>query len=152
MDLPAAIPLVIGVTGHRDLVEDEAPAIRERVREYLSGLRARWPNTPLIVASQLAEGADLLVAEEAHALGLELVFLLPLPLADYRAQFSGEAAQARFDALRAVARVVDLATVESPMIAMRYMRSPEIFWRVTASSCSRCGTASRRRASAAPPR
>ena len=52
MDLPAAIPLVIGVTGHRDLVEDEAPAIRERVREYLSGLRARWPNTPLIVASQ----------------------------------------------------------------------------------------------------
>ena len=114
MDLPAAIPLIIGVTGHRDLVEDEEPAIRERVREYLSDLRARWPGTPLIVASQLAEGADLLVAEEAHALGLELVFLLPLPLADYRAQFSGEAAQARFDALRAVSRVVDLATVESP--------------------------------------
>ncbi len=82
MDLPAAIPLIIGVTGHRDLVEDEEPAIRERVREYLSDLRARWPGTPLIVASQLAEGADLLVAEEAHALGLELVFLLPLPLAD----------------------------------------------------------------------
>lgn len=113
MQLPAAIPLVIGVTGHRDLVEDEIPAIRERVREYLQGLRARWPHTPLIVASQLAEGADLLVAEEAQALGLELVFLQPLPLADYRAQFSDPGAHPRFDALRAVSRVVDLATEES---------------------------------------
>lgn len=114
MDLPAALPLVIGVTGHRDLVDDEVPAIRARVREYLTDLRARWPATPLIVASQLAEGADLLVAEEAHALGLELVFLLPLPLADYRAQFSSPGAQVRFDALRTVSRVVDLATAESP--------------------------------------
>ncbi len=114
MNLPAAIPLVIGVTGHRDLVEDEVPAIRERIREYLSDLRARWPTTPLIVASQLAEGADLLVAEEAQALGLELVFLQPLPLADYQAQFSGPEALQRFEALRAVSRVVDLATDESP--------------------------------------
>ena len=114
MELPAAIPLVIGVTGHRDLVEDEVPAIREQVRTYLSGLRARWPATPLIVASQLAEGADLLVAEEAQALGLELVFLLPLPLDDYRAQFSDGAALQRFEALRGVSRVVDLATDPPP--------------------------------------
>ena len=33
MELPAAIPLVIGVTGHRDLDEDEVPAIREQVRK-----------------------------------------------------------------------------------------------------------------------
>lgn len=114
MDLPAAIPLVIGVTGHRDLVDEELPEIRERVRAYLQDLRARWPHTPLIVASQLAEGADLLVAEEASALGLELVFLLPMPLDDYRAQFSSEGARTRFDALRAVSRTVNLATDDSP--------------------------------------
>lgn len=113
MDLPAAIPLVIGVTGHRDLVASEEPAIRDRVREVLVSLRDRWPATPLIVASQLAEGADLLVAEEAHALGLELVFLQPLPIADYRAQFSDPGAQARFDELRAVSRVVDLTNGEA---------------------------------------
>ncbi|MEZ5531633.1 MAG: hypothetical protein R3E69_04560 [Steroidobacteraceae bacterium] len=113
MDLPAAIPLVIGVTGHRDLVESEVPAARERVREFLASLRDRWPRTPLIVASQLAEGADLLVAEEAHALGLELVFLQPLPIADYRAQFSGPEELARFDELRAVSRVVDLTNGEA---------------------------------------
>ncbi|MCZ2097334.1 MAG: hypothetical protein LC121_13945, partial [Anaerolineae bacterium] len=63
MELPAAIPLVIGVTGHRDLVDSEVPAIRERARGFLQGLHERWPHTPIVVASQLAEGADLLVAE-----------------------------------------------------------------------------------------
>lgn len=110
--VPAAIPLVIGVTGHRDLVEDEVPAIRERVREFLQGLKESRPHTPMIVASQLAEGADLLVAEEALALGLELVFVQPLPLADYRAQFSDYGEHVRFDALRGVSRLVDLATEE----------------------------------------
>lgn len=113
MELTAAVPLVIGVTGHRDLVDSEVPAIRERVRAFLQGLRASWPHTPLIVASQLAEGADLLVAEEALALGLELVFVQPLPLADYRAQMSDDAARARFDKLRAASRVLDLAAEEA---------------------------------------
>lgn len=113
MELTAAVPLVIGVTGHRDLVDSEVPAIRERVRAFLQGLRASWPHTPLIVASQLAEGADLLVAEEALALGLELVFVQPLPLADYRAQMTDDAARARFDKLRAASRVLDLAAEEA---------------------------------------
>lgn len=113
MELPAAIPLVIGVTGHRDLVDSEVPAIRERAREFLQSLHERWPHTPIVVASQLAEGADLLVAEEALALGLELVFVQPLPLADYRMQMTDDAARARFDRLRGESRVLDLAAGEA---------------------------------------
>lgn len=110
MTLSAAIPLVIGVTGHRDLVDHEEPVLRDHVRAYLAGLKGRYPNTPIIVASQLAEGADMLVAEEALALGLEIVCLRPLPLNDYRLQFSSDALRERFDALYASSRVVEFAT------------------------------------------
>ncbi len=41
------------------------------------------------------------------------MFLQPLPIADYRAQFSNPEAQARFDELRAVSRVVDLTNGEA---------------------------------------
>ena len=44
-----AIPLVIAVTGHRDLVPDEVPGIRERVRELLTDLRKRYPERRLRV-------------------------------------------------------------------------------------------------------
>ncbi len=33
--LPTAIPLIVGVTGHRDLVLDDVPRIKQLVREVL---------------------------------------------------------------------------------------------------------------------
>lgn len=106
MKAHSVIPLIVGVTGHRDLVESEVPALRQRVRDFFEKLRLLVPNTPIVVASQLAEGADLLVAEEADALGLELVCLLPMPLQTYRAEFTTAASLERFDALYARSRVI----------------------------------------------
>ncbi len=108
MTAPVSIPLVIGVAGHRDLVADELPRLKSLVRGLLQELAQAHPHTPILVASQLAEGADLLVAAEADALGHELICLLPLPLAEYREQFSSPDELARFDALYARSRVVDL--------------------------------------------
>ena len=61
----AKVPFVIGVTGHRDLVADELPTIRERVRELFAGLQRQFPELPILVMTPLAEGADRLVAEVA---------------------------------------------------------------------------------------
>ena len=58
------IPLIIGVTGHRDLVAQEIRRLRQAVRQWLK-LQDRFPDAPLQVATSLSPGADLLVAEEA---------------------------------------------------------------------------------------
>ncbi|MBC8113847.1 MAG: hypothetical protein H7062_05685, partial [Candidatus Saccharimonas sp.] len=63
--LPTAIPLIVGVTGHRDLVASDVPRIKELVREVWQTLKTKYPHTPLVLLSPLVEGADQLVAEVA---------------------------------------------------------------------------------------
>jgi hypothetical protein len=99
------LPLVIAVTGHRDLVDSEITEIRARVRELLISLCERYPDRQLRVMSSLAEGADRLVAEEALALGVELVTPLPMPRELYLDDFDA-ASQERFDKLCAQASEV----------------------------------------------
>jgi hypothetical protein len=94
-----AIPLVVAVTGHRDLVEEEIPGIRDRVRGLFSELRERYPERRLRVMSPLAEGADRLVAEEALAHGVELIVPLPMPREEYIRDFETEESIAEFDRL-----------------------------------------------------
>ncbi|GAH09908.1 unnamed protein product, partial [marine sediment metagenome] len=52
--------LSIGVTGHRDLVENERPALESRVRAMFDSLSAIYPDLGLQVLTALAEGADRL--------------------------------------------------------------------------------------------
>jgi hypothetical protein len=96
------LPLVIGVTGHRDLrVEDREP-LRDRVRTFLVGLRERYPSTPLVLLSPLAEGADRLVAQvalEAFPQAVRLVVPLPWPGALYDADGSTEVSRLELDQL-----------------------------------------------------
>lgn len=92
-------PLVVGVTGHRDLHEGEIPEIRSRVRDLFEDLRDRYPQRRLRVLSPLAEGADRLVAKEALALGLDLAVVIPMPRDIYYTEFSDETSIAEFEAL-----------------------------------------------------
>ena len=76
-----AIPLIVGVTGHRDLVVEDVPRIRELVREVFLSLKAKYPHTPLVLLSPLVEGADQLVAEVARQsdIGARLIAVLCSP-------------------------------------------------------------------------
>jgi len=94
-----AIPLVVAVTGHRDLVPEEVPGIRIRVRRLLEELRDAYPQRRLRVLSPLAEGADRLVAHEALALGVDLVVALPMPREVYITDFESDRSVAEFDEL-----------------------------------------------------
>jgi hypothetical protein len=91
------IPLLIGVTGHRDLLAEEIPQLRETVRNYLESLRSQHPDVPLRVVTPLSAGADLLVAEEALGLGLQCVAVLPLPKEQYLQDFEDPAELKRFE-------------------------------------------------------
>ncbi|HEY1295491.1 MAG TPA: hypothetical protein VGJ60_20625, partial [Chloroflexota bacterium] len=59
------VPLLVGVTGHRDLRHADQRYLEGAVRAVLHDLRTRCPSTPLILLSPLAEGADRLVARVA---------------------------------------------------------------------------------------
>lgn len=124
------LPLVIGVTGHRDLRQTDIPRLTREIKgtferledEYLTppsplerALQRFWPwaadrlkleerrrersgETPMIVLSALAEGADQLVAQVAIDRGMRVIAPLPLPEQEYRRDF--EANPVRPDALR----------------------------------------------------
>jgi hypothetical protein len=93
------LPLVIGVTGHRDLKPEEIPGIRQRVRELFMDLRERFPSRKLRLLSPLAEGADRLVAQVAVELDLELAVVMPMPRDIYHTEFSSAESVAEFEAL-----------------------------------------------------
>jgi hypothetical protein len=94
-----AVPLVVAVTGHRDLVEIDLPGIRRQVREFLVALRNESPGRIVSVMSALAEGGDRVAAEEALALGLPLTVVLPMPRGYYEQDFDAPESRAAFAAL-----------------------------------------------------
>ncbi|MGH8279348.1 MAG: hypothetical protein ACRETQ_07270 [Gammaproteobacteria bacterium] len=97
------VPLVIGVTGHRDLVQQDLPRMREALKVFFACLHRQYPHTPLRLLSPLAEGADRLVAQLALEHGAELVVPLPMPEQEYRKDFPHSLAE--FDALKAQATI-----------------------------------------------
>ena len=88
-----AVPFIVAVTGHRDLVPDEIQIIRSRVRDCLFSLRYEYPSRIIVVMSSLADGADRLVAEEALKLGMPLSVVLPMPRVLYEEDFTPESAR-----------------------------------------------------------
>jgi hypothetical protein len=83
-------PFIIGVTGHRDLHPDDLAQLRGAVTQFVRLIRADFPDSELQFAIGMAEGADLLVAQTVLELGMRVNAILPMPLADYAADFDGE--------------------------------------------------------------
>jgi len=106
-------PIVIGVTGHRELRERDIPRLRELVRAELTKLKTEYPYSPFVMLSSLAAGADLLCAEVAIELGITLKCPLPMELDQYRLDFDAEAL-ANFDAMLAQAEEVFVAPATEP--------------------------------------
>jgi hypothetical protein len=89
--LPDRLPLVIGVTGHRDLREEDVARLEAEVAGIIARLRHDYleddAETPIIVLSALAEGADRMVARVALAQGARLIAPLPMPRQEYARDF-----------------------------------------------------------------
>ena len=85
------VPLVIGVTGHRDPRDEDIEELKRRVGQVFDGLASDYLTadgaTPIVVLSSLAEGADQLVASVALERGAILIAPLPMPLEEYRKDF-----------------------------------------------------------------
>lgn len=108
-----AVPLVVAVTGHRDLVDAEVPGLRTLVRDFLQKMISEHPDCGVSVMSSLAEGTDQLVAEEALSLGVPVIVPLPMPKNLYIEDFASAEAKQKFqELLAAAAKVFELPIVE----------------------------------------
>jgi hypothetical protein len=107
------LPLVLGITGHRDLRDEDLPALEERVEGIIAHFRERNPHTPLVLLSPLADGADRLAARVALRCGVRLIVPLPLGREEYARDFETGASHVEFEAL--LQRADD--SFELPLIA-----------------------------------
>jgi hypothetical protein len=82
------ISLIVGVTGHRDIVDKDIPDIRTKICVELDRIGADTTNVRPILLSGLAEGGDQMVAEEALKRNWEVYAIFPMPFADYLADFT----------------------------------------------------------------
>jgi hypothetical protein len=108
--LTANSPFTVGVSGHRDLDPVELPHLREAVTQFVRQLKAYLPDTDVRLIVGMAEGADLLVAQTALALGVDVEAVLPMPLTQYSADFDPQTLASLKELLRhPQVRYVELA-------------------------------------------
>jgi hypothetical protein len=117
MSLPSGpatgpLPLMIGVSGHRDLRELDYPRLESSLNEIFNDLQVRYPSTPLILLSPLAEGADRLVARVALQHHARLIVALPMRKALYEKDFESTSSRQEFEDLLKVAEKV----IEVPLV------------------------------------
>lgn len=82
------LPLTIGAVGHRGIASWDVERVRSQMREIITSYRRKFPITPIILFTALAEGADQIAAE----IGLEtdgvfVVAILPMPPHEYEKDF-----------------------------------------------------------------
>ncbi|MBE6018046.1 MAG: hypothetical protein E7233_10685 [Lachnospiraceae bacterium] len=109
------IPVVVGVTGHRNIPKEYIPEISSAVRAELVKLQNTCPDSVVCMLNSLAEGGDMICADAAEELGIPLIAVLPRDKEDYLNDFEGEARE-RFlhHCARAEQVFVAPATEEEP--------------------------------------
>lgn len=98
------LPLIFGVSGHRDLLIAAVPQLRVQLLQIFARFRAAYPHTPFQLLTPLAEGADRLTAEAALASEIGLFVPLPMEQQEYERDFTTAESLAEFRALLAVAK------------------------------------------------
>lgn len=114
--------LILGVTGHRDLLEkdwkvivngDKVEVVGELlgyVKAKLQALEQETPHKRLLLLSGMAEGADLLLCYVARELKIEYIAVLPFAPEEYLSQFESEAQKQLFRELLQTAEAVEVVT------------------------------------------
>ena len=105
---PFKIPFLVGIVGHRDLVPEQVPAIRDAIQKVLTALRDSARHVQIALLSSMAEGADLLAAEVARELGIEIIALLPFAASRCQADLTSEGARTTFNRVMAQAERLEL--------------------------------------------
>ena len=101
-------PLVVAVTAHRNLVDDEVPRIVNAIRQFFEELSTKFPATPITLLSPLAEGGGRLAAKVAIEMNMELLIPLPLPVDLYKEDFQNTASIEEFESLCQQGTIIEM--------------------------------------------
>lgn len=82
-----SIPLLIGIIGHRGVPEEYRDGLEAELSRALDDIRSQLPNTPIVLVSSLAEGADRLGAYVGLVKGMELIVPLPFEVEVFQRDF-----------------------------------------------------------------
>lgn len=104
-----SIPIIFGVTGHRDIPQSDVPILHEAVREYFKKVVEQYPNSEVIFLSALAEGADRIAARAAMDAGCRLGVFLPFTVDEYLNDFESEVSKQEFQTFLSQALFVQVA-------------------------------------------
>src|SRR5450631_947074 len=116
-----ALPLIVGVTGHRNIRPQDVAELEAKVEQVLLAIRAEWVGKaadenpgPLTLLTGLASGADELVARVATRphIGAKIVAGLPMPRHLYERDFETPAQLKAFHEMLAKAQVFELPLLE----------------------------------------
>jgi len=81
------IHLILGITGHRDIPQEDVDKLKEKIKEIFNELKVKYPHTPLLLLTPLAEGADRIAAKAAIEEGIDYAVVLPFPEEEYVKDF-----------------------------------------------------------------
>ena len=101
----------IGITGHRDVFQDDYTAANRQATEFLSWLKESMPGTEIKVISGLADGADRIFARAALDLNMEVEAVLPMPLSQYKSDFD----EASYSDLEKILNSSGVECIELPL-------------------------------------
>ena len=93
MKTEGKIPVIVGVTGHRNIRKPDLDVIEKSVREQLAMIVEACPHSQVKLLCSLAEGGDTVCAKAALDLGIPLIASLPFAEDEFRKDFSGQALQ-----------------------------------------------------------
>lgn len=113
------IPVVIGVTGHRNIDERDKDELKREVAAALSEIRSACSggsgegNTPVIMLNAFAQGADMLCAEVAFGMGIAVYAVLPREKSEHIKSFKGESERQKLLAcLDGVKKIIVASDIE----------------------------------------
>src|ERR1700691_3877218 len=105
------VSLVLAITGHRDLDPDDYGRLETQIGNIFSELGEKYPATPLLLLSGLADGADRIAARAAKAKTIPYIAVLPMTVESYRKDFEHPSSKVEFDELLSGAdRCIELPT------------------------------------------
>ena len=94
---PYAIPITIGVIGHRDVPAAQQAFVVESIRRVVLAYREGYPESGVVVLTSLAEGADQLAVEACRGIaGVRILAVLPVSEEQYELDFTTTAAKDAF--------------------------------------------------------
>ena len=85
------IPIRISVTGHRLIEKACLPALSAAVKSTIEAIREKVPDSEIMLASNMAEGADQICSGIAKELSVPYIAVLPFEKEEYEKDFEGDA-------------------------------------------------------------